>query len=148
MNTLKAKIAKSVENARQPDNKELVDAYSLVTVYKGAPKEVITARFYMGRSRTASTVYCCVWIRGRDCWNSGAGSAGGYGYCKISQAFESALHAAGVELYGTPYANHGEKIDFKKRAYIGGTGTTSIERAMEAIAIACGYRGKTIIVKH
>lgn len=86
----------------------------------------IEARWYMGRSNSASTVYCSVWIRTRDGqrYISGNGSAGGYGYDKFSAAFDDALRSAGVKL---------EKS-------CGGCGDGPMRKAMLAVAKACGYR--------
>ena len=101
---VRAVIVKPAENARQPDNKETVSAYSLVVSHKGELKEAIVCRVYMGRSRQAREVYACIWVHGIGTWASGKGSAGGYGYHKESQAIadaiDSAFHLAGPVLHG------------------------------------------------
>lgn len=135
---MKAKLTKQVSNARQPDNKEMVDCYNVISYKAGAFKEIITARFYMGRSNRASVVYCCVWVSGKDFYTSGKGNAGGYGYHKLSQALQEALDSAGVELYGNAYGKDDRK-SLKKRCHIGGVGETAMSAAFHAIAKALGY---------
>ncbi len=82
----------------------------------------VSVRWWMGRSKNASVVYCSVWIRGNGIEISGRGSAGGYGYHKESAALQDALASAGVVL---------EKS-------IDGCGDGSIRYAMIAIADAMG----------
>jgi hypothetical protein len=137
---MKAKIIKPGQfNAMQPNNKETVNTLQVVTIVKGEIKEVITARFYMGRSSQASVVYCCLWVGG-VC--SGKGNAGGYGYHKESAALDEAITSAGIELYGSPYTSgtpktrpyNDEKIDYKRRASINGCGSTAMVDALTDIA--------------
>ena len=156
---MKAILPKTdVSNARQPENKEQVEVKTLIAFKNGSFHEVVTVRWYMGRSSSASVVYCNVWIHGNNQWFSGKGSAGGYGYHKTSAAFQEALTSAGVKLVGSPY--HGtektftrserqedgtyktitHKQDFKKECHIGGCGDTAIDDAMKAIAQALGYK--------
>lgn len=107
---------------------------------------IVEARFYMGRSRTASTVYCSLWVHGAE-YCAGHGVAVGYGYHKESAALQSAINSAGVSLFGSNYAyTTGEKPDFKKAARIGGCGYSSMETALKAIARAAGARGQLLIV--
>lgn len=152
-------------NAMQPNNKETTDTRHLVAVKGKEVVDLITVRWYMGRSNQASVVYCCVWIHGSgQRYYSGKGQAGGWGYHKYSAAFASALTSAGIELVGSPY--HGPerfitsssynretgeyiketvKQDFKKRCHIGGCGDNSIDDAMKAMALALGYKKFSII---
>lgn len=67
----------------------------------------------------------------------GYGTASGYGYDKASEAVEGAIESAGIELFGTAYTT-GE-VNFKKACYIGGVGSTAIEKAFKAICLAAGY---------
>ena len=46
--------------------KELIDATSVVVFAQGELHEVCTARWYMGRSRAASVVYCSLSVRRKD----------------------------------------------------------------------------------
>lgn len=102
---MKAIITKDgISNARQPENKELIDTFNVVGKNDGQLHNFVTARFYMGRSSSASVVYCCLWVHGKDCYPSGKGSAGGWGYHKQSSALADAISSAGIELYGSPYA--------------------------------------------
>jgi hypothetical protein len=164
---MKAIIVKPVSNAyNYARDKELVGAYSVMGKINGEMREIVTARAYMGRSRTASTVYASIWVHAGELSASGKGSAGGYGYHKESAAFQDAIRSAGIELYGSPYGepdryNYDEKRpytakemqaqkrkDNKKRCYIGGCGDSSMRLAFEAIARAAGAKGKLIYVQH
>ena len=60
---------------------------------------------------------------------SGAGSAGGCGYCKASAAADEAISAAGIKLVGAD----------GKSANIHGAGESMIVEALKAIARAAGY---------
>ena len=146
---MKAKFTnKEQHNATQPHNKELTDAWQVVVKTKDGLRNPVTARCYMGRSASASVVYACVWANGKGISVSGKGSAGGYGYCKTSQAVANAIESAGVELFGSPYLGQDTKENAKKRCHIGGTGTQSIETALTAIRRALGYRGALIITRN
>ena len=130
--TLPAKEAE--QNAKMLD-KELTEAWSLVATDKaGKLVEVVTARWWMGRSRTASVRYCSVWVRCADgAWHSGHGTAGGYGNCKMSAAFDEAVKSAGIALARNVH----------------GTGQSTVRLAMEAIARAAGYSDcPTLLVEH
>ena len=65
------------------DTKEMVRAFS----YVKNDEEIITVRWYMGRSSKSSVVYCSIWINASDIYFSGTGKAGGYGYGDCSPAF-------------------------------------------------------------
>ena len=76
------------------DTKEMVRAFS----YVKNDKEIITVRWYMGRSSKSSTVYCSIWIMRKEVYFSGTGKAGGYGYDKYSASFENACESAGISI--------------------------------------------------
>lgn len=158
---MRAKItSKNVSNGRNYfGEKELVNSMHLIAVLKGEILEIATARFWMGRSRNASTVYCSIWVNDRKTgtFAAGNGAAGGYGYHKESAALASALSSAGIELYGSPYVAGSGKtrrshwdndtqqtvyvpVSYKERAHIGGVGETAMKDAIEAIGRALGYR--------
>jgi hypothetical protein len=122
------------------DTKERVQAYKVygLTVEDGHPvsKCLLELRIYMGRSKSASTVYASLWVHG-DHWTAGSGSASGYGYCKYSQAAAGAIESAGIELYGKPHG-YGE-VDYSKPCDIGGVGESAIKAALFAIGQALGY---------
>lgn len=141
---IKAHIIKKAENAKRPDNKELVSAYSLVVrLPSGDMREVITVSCYMGRSASASVVYAVLWVRcANGHWTSGSGSAGGYGYHKESVAIADAIKSAGIELQDMENDRKDHWFDF------GGTGTSYYPHVFEAIARAAGYRGRTLLVSH
>jgi len=122
-------------------------ASSYVIIDKKTEQEIVNCRVYIGRSKSSSTVYASLWVYVGDKkrpteWHygniSGHGSAGGWGYDKESKAIEQAINSAGIELYGTPYTNRDVKtVDFKKQAWIGGTGCH--EAALLAIAYSAGF---------
>ena len=163
---MKAIITKQVSNAcNHGGDKETVSKYVVIGKINGELHEVVDARCYMGRSASASKVYASVWVKGNGVYTSGTGSAGGYGYHKPSAAVASAISSAGIELYGSPYANevntwlHDEqrsmtakeiaarrRVQNKQRAHIGGCGDESVRAALLAIAKAAGARGKLTIV--
>lgn len=123
-------------------SKEIVSTLNVVGLKKGAMQEIVTVRWYMARSASASVMYCSVWVHSEECYISGSGKAGGYGYHKESAAFEEALTSAGVELYANRYGDqYGEEGRPKSyRCYIGGCGDRAVELACEALARALGYR--------
>ncbi len=118
-----------------------------VVIDKKTEREVVDCRVYMGRSSNASRVYASIWIDAvvkPEGWEyrsaGGTGWAGGGGYCKVSASVQEAIHSVGIQLFGTTYTRPGEKVDFKKRAYIGGVGESAVREALLAIAYACGCK--------
>lgn len=90
----------------------------------------LDARFWMGRSNNASVVYCSVWVRTKDGRHmSGKGTAGGYGYHKVSAAFDAAARSAEIQL----------------DASVSGCGDGPMRLAAEAIVRAAGYTTFTIV---
>lgn len=143
---MQAKITKQVQNAKNYDgDKERVNTLKAVGKLPGSDElqTICEARMWMGRSRSSSTVYCSLWVH-RGGGTSGRGTAGGGGYHKESQALADAISSAGIELYGDTHTCYDHKTgaiipeDLTKRAYIGGVGESAMQRAMEAIAVACG----------
>ena len=141
---IKAHIVKKVENARRPDNKELVSAYSLVVrLPSGELREVVTVKCYMGRSANASVVHAVLWVKCADGeWTSGSGHAGGYGYHKESAAIADAVTSAGIELQDLENDRKDHWFD------LSGTGTSYYPQVFEAIARAAGYCGRTLLINH
>ena len=145
--TMKAVFAGEMSNGVNYGNKlETVGGYKLVD--KKTETVVIDCRVYTGRSRDASQVKATVWVTLSDAkkpenWEyrhtSGTGTAGGWGYCKTSSAVASAISDAGIELFGSEYSNPGERVNFKKRVYFGGSGENSTRVALLAIANAAGF---------
>ena len=146
---IKAQIVKKAENAKRPDNKELVSAYSLVVrLPSGELREVITVKCYMSRSASASVVHAVLWVRCKDGeWTSGSGSAGGYGYHKESAAIAGAVKSAGIELKDLERNDDARHLP---RHYFdfGGTGESYYPQVFDAIARAAGYHGRTLLVSH
>ena len=160
---MKAVITKQNQNGTNyANNKEVVSTWTVVGKINGELRDVVTLRCYMGRSSSASVVYASIWVSGRDCYTAGSGSAGGGGYDKQSAAAQEAIARAGIELYGDVYAVNGKRSEYnyttkqtevtkenlKKRAYIGGVGSTAIEAAILAIAKAAGASGKMLVVRN
>lgn len=127
---MKATIHKQVSNARNySGEKELCRGMYVIGTRNGKLDEVVTARFWMGRSASASVVHCSVWVRCDPHWTSGKGKAGGGGYHKMSAALQEALSDAGITL--------DEPID--------GCGDSAMEKALEAVARAAGIEGELLI---
>ena len=113
------------------EKKETIASWTLIAFEDGKFKELITARWYMGRSSSATQVDCAVWFHSAimesshaqwtDC--SGRGKAGGGGYCKKSAAFEYAMNSAGIKC--------DEGIE--------GRGMSVVEDAMIALAKQQGF---------
>ena len=162
---MKAIIKTQESNARNyGGEKETVSKYLVVGKIGKELREIVDCRVYMGRSRQSSTVYASIWVHAPDCYASGKGQAGGWGYHKESAAIGAAITSAGIELWGSPYGepgrwNHDEKREYtakelaaikrkqnKQRAHINGCGDSSVMLALEAIARAAGARGKLIFV--
>jgi len=141
---IKASIVKKVENAKRPDNKELVSAYSLVVrLPSGELREVITVKCYMGRSASASVIHAVMWVKCADGhWTSGSGHAGGYGYHKESAAIADAIKSAGIDLQNMDNDRKDHWFD------LDGTDTSYYPQVFEAITRAAGYRGRTLLVSH
>ena len=118
-------------------DKEMIAALSCIAYYKGEILEPVILRLYIGRSRSAHTVYAAIWCNERNAKTGeyvsacGHGKAGGYGYCKQSAAADDAIRNAGIALSES----------------ISGVGQRAVEDAMRAIARAMGYR-KLAIVRH
>lgn len=117
--------------------KEMVYAGSVVGIRAGKLKHVVAARAWMGRSSGASTVHASVWIdkpaHGTEgsVHVAGHGSAGGYGYHKLSAALDAAVASAGIKL----------------KAPFDGVGDSGIEAAFLAIAKHLGYKN-ALYVSH
>ena len=147
---IRANFTKENRNARNRANeKETIGGFKLVC--RKTEAEVVDVRFYMGRGSSASTVYCSIWVTlaaGKkpadwEYWTvSGSGHAGGYGYDKRSSALQDAIGSAGIQLFGDAYARQ-EKPNFKKAAWIGGTGV--MREPLQAIAYAAGFTDCIIV---
>lgn len=95
--------------------------------------DVITIRVY--HPPRGSSFYASVWISitdkrtGAKVYASGRGSAGGYGYCKLSAACADALASAGVKLSQN----------------IAGAGECAVEDALRAICKHFGHARQFIL---
>lgn len=108
---------------RHLDAKERIESRELIAFKDGEFKSLVTARWYMGKSSTASKVYCALWVKTPDAWANGVGDAGGYGYCKQSSAYSEALSKAGI----------------KCSEGISGRGMSTVEESMMALAKGLGF---------
>lgn len=78
--------------------KETVATRTVVVLTDKGLREVITVRWYSGRSSSATVLYCSVWVHGSgstEYW-SGTGQTSGLGYCKLSASFIEACNPAGI----------------------------------------------------
>lgn len=131
--TITATVRELAENATNyGHNKELVGAYSVIGTIGGTMRELVTCRTWMGRSRSASTVYAAVWVHGPSMYASGKGTAGGYGYHKESAAVGDAISSAGFDL----------------SKHINGCGERPMIEALEALARLAGAEGELLTVQH
>ena len=77
--------------------KETIRTMKLVYIDKdGSLNIAVDARFYMGRSKSSSRVYCSVWVTANGYYLSGNGKAGGCGYHKESAALSEAISSQGM----------------------------------------------------
>lgn len=119
-------------NARWPSgDKECVAWYHVIAFDRNAAPSrpdngfhvPITVKCWMGKSRTASVVYACIWVDGDKLYWSGKGQAGGWGYDKQSAAIDGAIQNAGIDL----------------GYHFGGSGSSAVKTALEKMASALGY---------
>jgi hypothetical protein len=130
MNALTITPAKNTAKGQYAD-KETVKAWSVVAMKPtGDLAEIITLRWYRGRSNSANTIYCNLWLR-VGTMNSGHGAAGGGGYCKHSAAFDQAMRNAGIE--------YPQDVD--------GRGLSAVRKALNDIAETMGFYG-SLVVEH
>lgn len=151
--TMKAVFTKECDGAINHGGKmETVSQFILID--KKTEKQVVVARTYMGRGRSASQVKAAIWVTLSDNktpagWEyghtSGSGCAGGYGYDKESTAIADAIESAGIELFGAAYQRHGEKVYFKNRVHFGGSGSESTRTALLAISHAAGWNDVVMV---
>jgi hypothetical protein len=118
-------------------DKEMTDVFSVVGNVNGKLHEIVTARCWMGRAKTASVIYATVWVHGNEVHLSGTGSAGGGGYHKVSAAIGMAITSAGIVL-----------ADAEKRVYIDGVGNSAVEAALVAIARAVAGEQEYLFISH
>lgn len=124
-------LGRPVHNAVNHDGKKN-RVNTLRFVAKDTLETVVDARWWMGKSASASVVYCSVWVyppmHSVAEGASGRGSAGGGGYHKESAALEDAFTSAGVKF----------------EAHFGGAGEAAMARAIAAVGAFFGVEGKVI----
>lgn len=118
-----------------PNHRKERHFYKELAAYTVGGRALFIARFYGTSSRT----YCVIWVNvpsfapclrhsGEPLQNgfhlSGSGVAGGYGYCRASQALADAIFNAGIEM----------------SANIGGRGLDSGREAISAICQEMGFK--------
>lgn len=81
--------------------------YKAITIKDGKPIDLVDLRIAVTQG---GTPYACIWLyrpcrKGTDgkiltegMWSAGSGTAGGYGYHKVSAAADTAIRNAGVKL--------------------------------------------------
>ena len=112
-------------------DKELIRTYNLIACKKDTLSEVIVARFWKGRSSSASVIYASILVDAQEYRISGHGMAGGGNYDKASAALEKAIASAGIEL----------------DEQVSRGGGARIREALVAIAKALGFK-KMLIVEN
>lgn len=132
MNTTQQKAtlpAADVRNGKRPNNKEQVRFKAVVAFEDGEFRRPVTARWWVGRSRSSSSVRCTIWASNSHHSFNGHGSAAGFGYRKASAALQAAIDSARI------------KLEFP----IDGCGDSAEDEALTAIARALGYGTTTVV---
>jgi len=75
-------------------NRDKMLTTAIVATDKTTGRKIVDCRVYIGKSSSATMMYCSIWIYGERVYN-GLGKAGGGGYHKASAAMYEALHNAG-----------------------------------------------------
>lgn len=130
----KKEQGKSISPNHRKENK-FYKGYLLAHYAKGEIHNAMDVRIYY----TDSRCYCCIWIHAstlegaKESFHTGGSAyAGGYGYCKESQAIESAMLNAGL-YFNEPFGGHG---------------TQAAEQAMLAIGKDLGLKKCKILRSH
>ena len=133
---MKTKAQKVIEIKAQTNGRQLekpvVSTFSAIirdsSAYDGSGlRDAITIKVY--KTPRGSMAYASVWLSftdkrtGAKVYASGRGSAGGYGYCKLSAACADALASAGVKLSQN----------------IAGAGESAVEDALRTICKHFGH---------
>ncbi len=118
-------------NWRSLDSKEVIRTWHLVgnKANEGRMAHIAEVKCYMGKAASSSVVYATVRVMYDNNFLSGAGRAGGGGYCKQSASVAEAFESAGVTL---------EKD-------IRGRGETAVTGALEALARHYGFKRFLVI---
>lgn len=85
---------------------------------------ILGADFFMGRSASAESVYCSLWVKTPAGHTYGKGAAHSAGHCKKSAAFHMACRDANIDISGI---------------YVAGAGMVLVKKAALAICKAAGY---------
>lgn len=128
----------SLEGARVRANEKRERIGTLtVLAYDGTFMRPVLARFYMGRSAAASVVYCSLWVstRAGDRYFGGTGSAGGYGYDKVSAAFQAAVTFDAIRANTAPLESD------RRRYAIGARAIIWRDRAWRVVCATCDGGG-------
>jgi hypothetical protein len=141
---MRAKLPKNdVSNGEHYRGKEIVNNLSIVVNTRNGLETPLSVRWYMGKSNSASVVYCSFWLNGKKRHIAGHGSAGGGGYHKESAAFQEAISSTGITLHGDVY---GRKVT-RAQCFIDGVGDRAMVDAALAMVRAFGYTGQHKIVR-
>ena len=94
-------------NGKYLDDKEMVGNLSVIHLNNGKMELIARSIFWMSRSKSASKVYCTVWVGNNQTeYSVGHGSASGYGYHRPSAALSEAFESAGVK-FEKDFSGHG-----------------------------------------
>lgn len=115
---------KGINPSHRKENWGLYRGYKALGVKDGEISEIADLRIYF----KGNTAYACLWVFARGQKGTyGSGKAGGFGYCKASQAAWSAFVKAGIET-AEPFGGHG---------------LSSVREAMLALGTALRDAGET-----
>lgn len=85
---------------------------------------ILGADFFMGRSASAESVYCSLWVKTPAGYTYGNARADGAGYCKKSASFAAACRDANIDIADM---------------YVDAAGMERVRAAALAICKAAGY---------
>ena len=108
--------------ARAIEKKERIS--SIRCIDKETETTVLSADFYMGRARTAESVYCSLWVKTPAGHTYGKGAVHSAGHCKKSAAFSIACLDANIDI-----------SDMR----VSGAGMVLVKKTALAICEAAGY---------
>lgn len=120
----------NIQARKHRKENNFVHSFKLMAIYKNELVEIADLRTYA----TNAMHYACLWIHSskNSFYSSGSASAGGYGYHRESQACFEAFESAGVKFNES----------------WGGSGDSSINKALNLLGRKLGYRKIYVIKSH
>lgn len=104
--------------------------FSIRCIGRHTGNTILGADFFMGRSASAESVYCSLWVKTPAGHTYGKGAAHGAGCCKKSAAFDMACRDANIDIG-----------DMR----VSGAGMVLVKKAALAICKAAGYSYSNIL---